>query len=118
MANVNGQVGTGLFYDSKTGPSVGNFASGALVAIGGGPAPAALPQQAAPPSALGAFAGGGIAVFATNGASVNQIKGPFEVLSLNFAFGSKGLSINWATSGSTWMFSISAGPMGAGIGAS
>jgi RHS repeat-associated protein len=118
-AIVNGQVGTGLFYDSQTGGSVGNFASGAAVGNGGGPgSPAAIPQQVAPPSALGTFAGGGVSVFATNGSSPNQISGPFEVLSLNFAFGSKGLSVNWATSGSTWMLSISAGPMGAGLGAS
>lgn len=52
-------IGTGLFYDSKTLASVGNFAAGAAVGNAGGPvSPAATPAQIVPPSALGAFAAG------------------------------------------------------------
>jgi RHS repeat-associated protein len=116
MAIVNGQAGSGLFYDTNTGPSVGNLESGAAVG-NGGLKPSGSPPQAEPASAIGAFVGGGVSFFVTNGASANQIKGPFQVTSLNAAFG-YGISLNWATSGSTWMFSIGLGPMGKGLGAS
>jgi RHS repeat-associated protein len=115
VAIADGQAGTGVFYDSKVGLSAGNFASGAVAGNGGFSPSAAPKQDMISASAFGTYAGGGVNFFVTNGGSVNQIGGHFEVLSMNVGIGPASLSLNYADSGGIWMASASA-KMGPGWG--
>jgi len=114
---ATGNAGAGLFYDSANGLSAGAFSGGGAATFADS-ADAGAPQQASTPSSLGAYAGGGVNVFFTNAQSVQQLAGPFSVLSLNAGILLAQASLQYATSGNVWQLSLSVGPMGAGVGVS
>ncbi len=115
---ATGSVGTGLFYNAKSGPSAGAFASGGAMTFSRSARAGVPAQTSAPPTSLLGFIGGGLKFFLTNAGSVQQLEGRFSVLSLNAGYGPAQASLQYAWSGSTWQLSISVGPMGVGAGAS
>jgi hypothetical protein len=117
-ASATGSVGAGLFHSSNTGWSGGAFAAGGAVAFAGSHVAGAPAQTKQDASGAGLFAGAGAAVFFTNAASVQQLRGPFSTLNFNVGYTVAQLQIQFAKSGSIWYLQISPPLAGASIGGS
>ncbi len=109
-AAAQGSVGLGGFYNSQGGISGGLVASGGATAYAGKHV-AGIPSQKDKPFVFGAYAGYGPGILVTNAGSADQLKGPFQTLNIDIGFPFLGkASIQAASSGGIWTFSVSGGP--------
>ncbi|MDR3415975.1 MAG: RHS repeat-associated core domain-containing protein [Nevskia sp.] len=107
--------GGGVFYGDQ-GISAGAF--GTVGAFAGGPNWGGSYPRCPDKNnwAVGAYAGGGVNVFATNADNVKDLSGPFKTFSFNAAWGLRVLSFqySWGTNDTgqpIWVFSYG-GPLG------
>jgi hypothetical protein len=101
-AGATGSVGGGVFLNGSS-PSIGGFASGGAFAGGPGWGASAPHLPSANKWALGAFAGGGLGIWASNAKNVGQLAGPFKTYSVN---------AGWFLRAATLQFSIGKDPCG------
>jgi RHS repeat-associated protein len=108
---VNASAGGGMFYNPKTGPSLGGYLSGVLAGNSGGTSKG-LPQQSLQsPRIVGAYAGYGPGVFLTNAGSAQQLSGPFAVLNVDLGIGIGKASVQFsADKNGTWIVTVNGGP--------
>lgn len=108
---VNASAGGGVFYNPKTGPSLGGYLSGVLAGNWGGTSKG-LPQQSLQsPRIVGAYAGYGPGVFLTNAGSAQQLSGPFAVLNVDLGIGIGKASVQFsADKNGTWIVTVNGGP--------
>ena len=107
---ASASAGGGVFWGGPGGTSAGSY--GAAGYFGGGPAwSTGFPSvPGCTDFAVGASGGVGVGGFLTNANDVSGLSGPFMTHSLNTPIG----TVEWATSGSTWLLSITGSPYGAG----
>ncbi len=119
---ATGSVGGGLFFDPKTGASVGGFATGGATAYAssaitrGHPFDVGAPRQNGKPATLGAVVGGGAGAFLTNAGSVSQLNDNFNLFSVDAGAAFK-ISVQIAYARGIWYVSATIGP-GSGFAAS
>jgi len=94
-AGATGSLGAGVFFNGLH-PSAGALASGGAFAGGPGWGKSAPKCPDKKNFALGAFAGGGLNVFATNAKTVSDLAGPFKTYSFNAGWGVRMLSIQYS----------------------
>jgi RHS repeat-associated protein len=94
-AGATGLIGGGIFSGGSDA-SLGGFASGGAFAGGPGWGASAPSCPNKDNWALGAFAGGGVNLFATNADNVLDLSGPFKTYSLNIGWGLRILSLQFA----------------------
>jgi hypothetical protein len=119
-ASSTGSIDFGLFHNSAggvtSGYSGGAFASGAAYAgshVVGAPA-----QSSSTVFSFGAYAGAGANVLLTNGASSQQVSGPFTTVSINVGYSVANLGIQVSFGSGIWEVSITPPVVSVGIGVS
>jgi RHS repeat-associated protein len=120
-AGATGSVGGGVFFNGPS-PSIGGFASGGAFAGGPGWGASAPSLPSRNNGVLGAFAGGGLGIWATNAKNVGQLAGPFKTYSVNAGWFLRAATLQFsigkdACGKTIWMFNYG-GPLGipSGIG--
>jgi RHS repeat-associated protein len=120
-ASATGGVGGGIFHNKAggltSGWSAGGFADGGAAAYAGSHVVGAPTQSAKTVFSLGAYAGVGPNVNFTNGASSQQLKGPFTTVSINVGIGIANLGVQFSFGGGIWQFSVTPPVVSVGIGA-
>lgn len=108
---VNGSAGAGLFYNPKSGPSLGGYLTGVLAGNWGGTSKGLPRQSLQSPRIVGAYAGYGPGIFLTNAGSAQQLSGPFAVLNLDIGIGIGKASVQVsADKNGTWIITVNGGP--------
>ena len=107
---VNISFGFGLFYDPRSGISIGGFQSGGLF-LGGPPASLNLPCSPTrkPSGVFGGNASWGVGPWISNAGTPSQLGGPFDQWNFNSP-----LSLSYATSDGTWIATAGIGYGGVG----
>jgi RHS repeat-associated protein len=120
-ASSTGSVDFGLFHNSAggvaSGYSGGAFASGAATAYAGSHVVGAPTQTSSTVFSLGAYAGAGANVLLTNGASSQQVSGPFTTVSINVGIGVANLGVQVSFGSGIWEVSVTPPVVSVGIGA-
>ena len=106
---LQGNVGAGLFFNSRDYVNVGAQATSGLAGRWGSHW-GGKPTQLDPPVIVGAYAGYGPSITLTNAGSAGQLKGPFQTLTIDVGVGFGKGSIQIANSGNIWTISFSGGP--------
>ena len=102
---VKEDIGWGAFWGGGKELNVGGYTSGGAFAGGPGFYSGAVPCEQIP-FVIGGYGGVGGGAFFTNATSAKELGGPFSTWNLNTPIG----SLSFGKSGSTWIFSITAGP--------
>ncbi len=111
-AGGNASFGFGGFWGGDSGPNLGAFFSVGGAAYvpnttGGPSAVAGYPNQSEYDTVIvGSYAGVGTGAFLTNATKSSELLGPFDTFTLNTPV----MSIQFGQSGSTWIWSVVAGP--------
>jgi hypothetical protein len=116
-AAATGSVGVGGFHSSTSGWSGAAFGSAGAAAYAGNSV-AAFPAQTSSPAVLGASAGGGFSIFATNAESVQELSGPFSTLTANVRVGPLQFSLQLSYGNGIYEVSLSPPLLGESLGAS
>jgi RHS repeat-associated protein len=115
-----GGVGAGVFHNRAggftSGYSGGAFASGGVAAFAGSHL-AGAPKQTSSTFGLGGYAGVGPNFFVTNGASAQQLAGPFTTVSVNVGIGVANFGMQVSSGGGIWQVSITPPIISFGFGA-
>ena len=120
-ASSTGGVGAGASHNRAggftSGYSGGGFLSGGGTAFAGWHVVGAPAQSSNTVFALGAYAGAGANVFATNAASVQQLSGPFTTVSVNVGFEIANIGLQVSFGGGIWSASVTPPIASFGFGA-